>query len=42
MIGMIKEGVKYAMGTPPVHVTTTLEENNWTYWLTATTLFISS
>tara|TARA_R110002050_G_scaffold183361_4_gene316814 strand:+ start:644 stop:1270 length:627 start_codon:yes stop_codon:yes gene_type:complete len=33
LIGMTKEGVKYAMGTPPVHATTTLEENNWTYWI---------
>lgn len=33
LLGMTKEGIKYAMGRPPVHATATLEDNNWTYWI---------
>lgn len=33
LIGMTKEGVKYAMGIPPIHATASLDENNWTYWI---------
>ncbi len=33
LLGMSKEGIKYAMGIPPVHATFSLEESNWTYWV---------
>ncbi len=33
VIGMSKEGIKYAMGLPPVHATSSLENSNWTYWI---------
>lgn len=33
LLGMTKEGIKYAMGTPPIHATSSLEQNNWTYWI---------
>jgi hypothetical protein len=33
LLGMTKEGIKYAMGRPPIHATATLEEDNWTYWI---------
>ena len=33
LLGMTKEGIKYAMGRPPIHATAKLEEDNWTYWV---------
>lgn len=33
IVGMTKEGVKYAMGLPPIHGTTSLDSNRWTYWV---------
>jgi hypothetical protein len=32
LIGMSKQGVVFAMGYPPSHVTPTLEADRWTYW----------
>lgn len=33
LLGMTKEGIKFAMGPPPIHATASLKENNWTYWI---------
>jgi len=32
-VGMSKQGVIFAMGYPPPHVTPSLESNRWIYWL---------
>lgn len=32
LLGMSKEGVKYALGYPPMRSTPTLKSNTWKYW----------
>ncbi|MDA7746964.1 hypothetical protein N8878_06485, partial [Psychromonas sp.] len=31
-IGMSKQGVKFAMGYPPLHATPSMESDTWIYW----------
>jgi len=33
IVGMTKEGVKFAMGLPPIHATPSIDSNRWTYWI---------